>query len=177
MTIWGSEIFDDLMLWEFGVLKILKISLFEYFGDLMIWGSDIFDDFEDLMIWRFSFFDYWGSCSFWLDGFDNLMNLWICCFEDLDIYGFWGFGDSRIWRFELRILRALGIYGFRRVWFEDMRIWSFEDSKDLVTWRFSGILGFADSGILMIWASGDLRIWWFCLEELVNCEFWGFGNF
>ena len=132
----------------------------------MIWGSEIFDDFEGLAIWR---------C--WFEGFENLMILRICYFEDLDIYGFWGFGVSRIWRFDLRILRALGFKDFEEC---DLKKWAFEgfgDPKDLIIWRFSGFLGFAGLGILKISGFGDLRIWWFCLEELVICGFWEFGDF
>ena len=86
---------------------------------ILIWGLWEFDDVADLLFWRYRIFTDFEDVVF-----RELEDL-ICGF-----WGLWGFKD-----FEVCDLKTWGFEGFG-------------DSKDLVTRRFSGILGFADSGIL-----------------------------
>ena len=104
--------------------------------------------------------------------------------------------DMRVLRIDdfvdLLFSRSGYLRNLRIWWFEDLKIWiaNFEGVdelrisksviwryEDLIILRFSVFLGFVDLGILKISGTGDLRIWWFCLQELVICGFWGFGNF
>ena len=74
-------------------------------------------------------------------GFVDVENLVFQGFEDLICaLWFWGFEDFADWWFEVRI-------------YEDLK--GFWDCKDLVVWRFSGFLGFAN--LRLIGSFGDFK--------------------